>query len=66
MNALLAKAEHAKWLTLCAQLQRLGAVTAADLSASASGPHVTDGQRLLQLVKEWADLHAELHGAVLP
>lgn len=51
--------EWEKWRELCERLERSGAVTAQDLKSLAIA-HDTDGQRLLQCIREWAKLMAEI------
>lgn len=51
--------EWKKWIELCERLEKLGAVTPGDLKSSPSARE-TDGQRLLQCIREWAKLMAEI------
>jgi hypothetical protein len=60
MNGLaIAREEHALWQKLCAELQKLDAVTESDLKSRLSARD-TPGQRLLHLVRAWGEARVEV------
>ena len=60
MNGLaIAREEHALWQKLCAELQKLGAVTKSDLESRLSAQD-TPGQRLLKSIRAWGEARVEV------
>ena len=57
--------EHENWKLICADLAKLGAVTADDLSSSPRGaPFNTPGKILLERIRRWGDSLVRLRQAV--
>jgi len=51
--------EHEQWLSLCEELKRRGVVTEADLKSSVNLLN-TPGQWLLNMIRVWGNLRAQL------